>query len=207
MATEIWFGKFKGHEMRVLYQASWKWRWLLKNCERWRDDLEDIERRYLIWKSRQAPRRQLGPAAQRAAPNIVHPVGERLDCRDDGAASDAGESYISDDGFVVPDSQYDGDDSYVDDEDYQGLLDDGSDDDDLASERATMNGSQDLIDEDEGQDATPLPLGEVVNSSSKPDKHRLIDTESDMSEGCKPAAHGTLQKRRRVTIVLSDSEN
>ena len=204
--------------MRVLYNAPRKWRWLLKNCELWRDDLKDIERRYNIWMSWQAPRRQLGSAAQRTAPNIINPVGQRLDRRDDAVASDAGESYITDGGFVVRDSQYDGDDDYEDDEDYdyQSLLNDGTDeDDDLTSERTARDAARGQVDEAEAEalDSSPPPLGEIVNSSARkrasPTKRRLVSEDPDVSsaESCRAFARGSQQKRRQLIVIPSDSED
>lgn len=162
LSTKIWFGKYKGCEIRRFYMVSRSWNWLLCHCRDWRedwhDDLIDIQRRYVAWKAKQprnfykvparAPREAVGtvlvrsglrddgvtyapqprrevvvnPAGEeldlqdeviyarrrgrgpdRAPRVIVNPVGERLDWRDDRVASDADESYDSDDSFVVPD--------------------------------------------------------------------------------------------------------
>lgn len=100
MSTKVWFGKFKDHEVRVLYDAPRRWRWLINNCWKWREDLLDIHRRYKIWRSKRPPKHYHAPRAPR---EVVNPMGEKLGLRDDGVASDADESYDSDDGFIVPD--------------------------------------------------------------------------------------------------------
>ncbi|QSZ28711.1 hypothetical protein DSL72_003211 [Monilinia vaccinii-corymbosi] len=88
----IWFGQDKGQEFRKVYKDQpRKWRWLQENT-RWAPLLKAIAREYEAWLS---THRRNEPAA-RSAPNIVHPVGERLGPNDDGGASDIG-SYESDD--------------------------------------------------------------------------------------------------------------
>lgn len=102
MSGVVWFGKYKGHELRVLYRAERRWEWLLKNCGKWRSDLKDMARRYAIWKRKQPPRQY---PRRRAPYEIVNRKGECLGPRDDCVASDTSDAYESDDGFVV----FDGD--------------------------------------------------------------------------------------------------
>ncbi|KAK7745230.1 hypothetical protein SLS62_009859 [Diatrype stigma] len=156
--TQIWFGEFTGFEIWYFYVSQIRWRWLFDRCGEWRDDLIDIQRRYVAWEAKhpekccdlpaRAPRkavdivdvkpslrdgdancapqarrevasrvgkelnlqddevpyaRRRGRGPDRAPRVILNPVGKRLGLQDDGVASDADESYDSDDGFVVPD--------------------------------------------------------------------------------------------------------
>lgn len=114
MSAIIWFGKYKGHELRVLHRAARRWRWLLKNCGKWRSDLKDIARRYAIWKRKQPPRKY---SRRRAPYEIVNRRGECLGPRDDRVASDVSDTYDSDDGFVVPDDDELSDEEASDDGD------------------------------------------------------------------------------------------
>ena len=97
MSAVVWFGKYKGHELRVLYRAERRWEWLLKTCGKWRSDLKDMARRYAIWKRKQPPRQY---PRRRAPYEMVNRKGECLGPRDDRVASDASDAYESDDGFV-----------------------------------------------------------------------------------------------------------
>jgi hypothetical protein len=80
MSTIIWFGKFKGHEMRQHYNASQRWAWLKGNDIIWQPDLEEIEARYEKWLGSRVPR---AAPSSRTAPNIVNPKGKALGSWDD----------------------------------------------------------------------------------------------------------------------------
>jgi hypothetical protein len=80
MSTIIWFGKFKGHEMRQHYNASQRWAWLKGNEIVWQPDLEEIEARYEKWLGSRVPR---AAPSSRTAPNIVNPKGKALGTWDD----------------------------------------------------------------------------------------------------------------------------
>ncbi|KAI2473862.1 hypothetical protein F4781DRAFT_427098 [Annulohypoxylon bovei var. microspora] len=121
LSTKVWFGKHKGHELRILYTRPRRWRWLVKNTV-WGPELDGIGRRYLAYKAKH-PRRL---PVSRARPVILNPVGERLGPADDRAASDNDEDYDTDDGFIVNSdeemeySDSDEGDSYEDEEDEDG---------------------------------------------------------------------------------------
>ncbi|KAI1878989.1 hypothetical protein JX265_003166 [Neoarthrinium moseri] len=87
LSTIVWFGEYKGHEIRKLPRG--RWRWLLNNCDKWRRSLQDILRRHSA---------------------LLDPVGKRLGPQDDGIASDNDESYNSDGGFVVKTDEEDEED-------------------------------------------------------------------------------------------------
>ena len=106
--------------MRLHYNAPRRWRYLV-NYEggKWRDDLLEIEQRYLLWRETH-PGKEYAP---RAPANVVHPMGEKLGPKDDGAASDNDEEYDSDGGFVVSDDQEDEQTSSMDeDPDHEEVL-------------------------------------------------------------------------------------
>jgi hypothetical protein len=84
----LWFGEYKGHEIRKVYNPSAKgggrrWAWYLKNTV-WAPLLRQIEQDYLEWLDMH--RRE--PGSHRAAPVILNPVGEALGPWDDGVASE-----------------------------------------------------------------------------------------------------------------------
>ena len=159
MSTIIWFGKFKGHEMRVAHRGPGRWRWLLNNCDKWGDDLLDIERRYRLWQERH-PKKKHG---SRAAANIVHPMGAKLGLRDDELPSDYADDYSSDDGFVVKSS----DEDEEEEEDQQ----EPSDEDDLDND----------VDEVEIEDPEAEIEGDGTNEgSSKEGVSNLEDSDSSL---------------------------
>lgn len=99
MSTVVWFGKYKGHELRCLYAGRQRrWGWLLQNCDKWRSDLEEIERRYHVWRANH-PRANTTRVREQGV--ILNPKGEKLGLADDGVASDNNDSYDSDGGWVV----------------------------------------------------------------------------------------------------------
>jgi hypothetical protein len=84
----LWFGEYKGHEIRKVYNPSAKgggrrWAWYLNNTV-WAPLLRQIEQDYLEWLDMH--RRESG--THRAAPVILNPVGEALGPWDDGVASE-----------------------------------------------------------------------------------------------------------------------
>ncbi|KAI4862101.1 hypothetical protein F4820DRAFT_431580 [Hypoxylon rubiginosum] len=54
MSTTVWFGRYKGYELRVLYARPKVWWWLVENCV-WGPELESIEQRYLARKRVKEP--------------------------------------------------------------------------------------------------------------------------------------------------------
>jgi hypothetical protein len=89
LSTIIWFGKYKGHEMRQHYKdnAPKRWRWLLDNTD-WRPDLEEIKLRHERWLARRPPRK----ARSKSTRDIVNPKGELLGSWNDEPTS-SDESY------------------------------------------------------------------------------------------------------------------
>lgn len=121
-----------------------------------------------MWKAkhpRAAPR-------NRAAPEYVNRRGERLGLQDDRLASDADEDYDSDGGFVVRTDEED--DERSEGDTTSGSEQDGSEDDlDIGGDIGA--GSDDLPDvvygnmpsedDDETEEATEIPAGEVAVDS------------------------------------------
>ncbi|KAI0840095.1 hypothetical protein F5Y06DRAFT_248068 [Hypoxylon sp. FL0890] len=155
LSTTVWFGKYKGHEMRVLYTRPRRWRWLIKNCGHWAPALRNIEARFRVYR-RKHPRRR---PVSRAPAMVVNPTGESLGLRDDRVASDNDESYDSDDGFVVRSDEEIEEDYYADD------LDDlFSDEEEQDEEMVDIPSSEEEVDADVSDDSLPS-LNEIVQSS------------------------------------------
>ena len=116
-----------------------------------------MEHRWIVWKIRHALRQRKSVAAtQRPAPVIVNPVGEKLDQRDDGPASDVGEPYALDD-FVVSDGQ-------SSEDEYREVSEDEMDSDhDSSTSGAIGQSTQELIDENRSS----APLDETTNSAAR----------------------------------------
>ncbi|KAI1415157.1 hypothetical protein F5Y13DRAFT_156753 [Hypoxylon sp. FL1857] len=163
LSTTVWFGKYKGHELRVLYTRPERWRWLLRNCRHWAPALRNIEERYRAYR-RKHPRRV---PASRAPAMIVNPTGERLGPHDDRPASDNDESYDSDDGFVVRS------DEEIEESEASDLDDLFSDEEDEEEETVHVPSDQDGVGAD-SDDSLPS-LSEIVKSSptkKTPDKSK-----------------------------------
>ncbi|KAI1138853.1 hypothetical protein F5Y05DRAFT_352633 [Hypoxylon sp. FL0543] len=156
MSTKVWFGKYKGHELRVLYTRPRRWTWLLKNCTHWAPALKNIRDRYLVYK-RKHPRRR---PVSRAKPLILNPTGLSLGPRDDGLASDADESYDSDDGFVVR-SDEEIEEEEGEESDHDDLF---SDDEEQEEETIRIPSSPEVVNVDDSDDSLPS-VNEIVQSS------------------------------------------
>ncbi|KAI4600374.1 hypothetical protein KJ359_000728 [Pestalotiopsis sp. 9143b] len=112
LSATIWFGKYKGHELRILYTRPRRWDWLIKNCGKWRRALLDMVRRYKIWREIHDPdwrMRRRQPRQSTQGRIVINKVGRSLGPWDEKSLSDADEDYDSDDGFVVADSETDTD--------------------------------------------------------------------------------------------------
>jgi len=80
MSTIIWFGKYKGHEIRQHYNASRRWEWFVAKNIVWKPDLEEIEARFEKWLEKRPARKT---HTSRSAPNIINPRGKLLGRWDD----------------------------------------------------------------------------------------------------------------------------
>ncbi|ETS79496.1 hypothetical protein PFICI_09349 [Pestalotiopsis fici W106-1] len=133
LSAPIWFGKYRGHELRILYTRPRRWRWLMDNCGKWRRALLDMIRRYELWRELHDPDWQYRRRRRRQTHGrmIVNKVGERLLPRDDGPASDDDDSYATDSSFIVRDSDMgtdqDGESSQDEDDPFEPSSDAESD--------------------------------------------------------------------------------
>lgn len=112
LSATIWFGKYKGHELRILYTRPRRWDWLIKNCGKWRRALLDMVRRYKIWREIHGPdwlMRRRQPRQSTQGIIVINKVGRSLGPWDEKPLSDVDEDYDSDDGFVVADTETDTD--------------------------------------------------------------------------------------------------
>ncbi|KAI0133034.1 hypothetical protein F4776DRAFT_137323 [Hypoxylon sp. NC0597] len=158
LSTIVWFGKYKGHELRVLYTRPRRWSWLIRNCTHWAPALKSIAERYRAYKQKH-PRK---PPISRGRPIIANPTGESLGPMDDRLASDNDESYDSDDGFVAR-----SDEEIEEDEGNQSDLDDllTSDEEEQDEETVCIPPRQFVqVDADNSDDSLPS-LNEIVQSS------------------------------------------
>lgn len=159
LSTKVWFGKHQGHEIRVLYNAPRRWRWLVRNTV-WGPELASIEQRFTAWRAKH-PRRNPAP---RARPVILNPVGEKLGLYDDRAASDNDEPYNTDGGFIVSDGEMEDSDWDEEDEDVDFTDREKSDD-----ETTTL--------QDEDEEQTEQQHEEIARTPSI----RGVDSDSDDS--------------------------
>ncbi|CAG8949791.1 hypothetical protein HYFRA_00004114 [Hymenoscyphus fraxineus] len=102
MSYKIWFGEYRGHEMRKIY-GSKRWEYLLRSDSDIKKMLLWIEDRWFEWKEAH-PERRVG--TERAQHVIMNPVGEKLGPWTD-RDFEQDEDYDSDDGFVVKDDDPD----------------------------------------------------------------------------------------------------
>ena len=153
----LWFGEYKGHEIRKVYNPSAKgggrrWAWYLNNTV-WAPLLRQIEQDYLEWLDMH--RRESG--THRAAPVILNPVGEALGPWDDGVASE--------------DESSDDMDSFIATSDEGEISDWGTEELDSGSEHDTGGNSEDPDVQRGSQGDTDQ---EGSSSPPFPDVHELI---------------------------------
>ncbi|KUJ08036.1 uncharacterized protein LY89DRAFT_725369 [Mollisia scopiformis] len=97
LSTIIHWGKWKGHEFRVIYQSTYRWNWYMSHCPKYKPLLLEMLQQYRLWKASR-PKRKL--KEKRIVGLHSNPVGE----------------YESDGGFVVMDESSKGDETEQDDE-------------------------------------------------------------------------------------------
>ncbi|CAG8983694.1 hypothetical protein HYALB_00006263 [Hymenoscyphus albidus] len=127
MSYKIWFGEYKGHEMRKIY-GSKRWDYPTRSNSDIKHMLLWIEDCWFEWKESH-PERRVG--TERAQHVIMNPVGEKLGPWTD-RDYEQDEDHDSDDGFVVKDDDPDMVDGTYEEEE-------GS----ILSEDKTDNGSSD----------------------------------------------------------------
>ncbi|KAI0897841.1 hypothetical protein F4806DRAFT_507621 [Annulohypoxylon nitens] len=157
LSTKVWFGKHQGHEIRVLYNAPRRWRWLVRNTV-WGPELASIEQRFTAWRAKH-PRRNPAP---RARPVILNPVGEKLGLYDDRAASDNDEPYDTDGGFIVSDGEME-DSDWDEEEEEVEIFTDGEKSDD---ETTTLQDEDEEQNEQQHEEIARTPSIRDVDSDS-----------------------------------------
>ncbi|OTA92619.1 hypothetical protein M434DRAFT_396285 [Hypoxylon sp. CO27-5] len=148
LSTKIWFGKYAGYEIRVLYATSRRWRWLIRNCTHWAPALKNIAERYRVYNLKHPRERPI----YRARLIIANLTG-----KSPGPDSDNDEVYDLDDGFVVQ-----SDEEIEEDEGDQSDLDDSLNDEEEQGEETVR--IQFDVDADDSEDSLPS-LGEIIRSS------------------------------------------
>lgn len=189
---------------------------------KWRDDLLQVEQRYLVWR-RTHPGREY---AHRAPATIVHPMGEKLEPKDDRAASDNDEDYDSDGGFVVSDDQEDeqilNTDEDADCEQAFSVLEspDGKSNGDETDEDISERAGSDRVDSDSSVPSlddvpkattpgkSPPTRSKVNHLGQGPDARDPENSESDTDDPIvpRPVLMFHRRKRKRLAIISSSDD-
>ncbi|CZR61970.1 uncharacterized protein PAC_11867 [Phialocephala subalpina] len=93
----VWWGKWKGHEFRLIHRSKYRWRWYItKGDPQYRPRLLEIEQRWERWR---ASRPRKTPKEKRVVGLQMNKRGQKLGPWDE-IPVDVGQ-YESDEGFVV----------------------------------------------------------------------------------------------------------
>lgn len=184
MSTIIWFGKYKGHEIRQHYNASRRWEWFAANDIVWKPDLEEIEARYEKWLEKRPARKT---QTSRSAPNIINPRGKLLGrWDDDDDPPPTNESYERDSFCVSEDEE---------------RLDDNER---AASQKIEKsNGVESEADDYGGRDLPPLSTdssGSTYNGQESSERHSTLDRLKE-SRRTHPALHLEAEKENTKSLA------
>ncbi|OTB07846.1 hypothetical protein M426DRAFT_8443 [Hypoxylon sp. CI-4A] len=164
LSTIVWFGKYQGHDVRLLYSRERLWAWYTSTDCYWAPELRDIGRRYLVWRKRHPRRRTF----RRTPSKHQNRVGQKLGPWNDGAASDNDEDYDTDGGFVEMDGNETGEDEDCDELEEEPTDDEESEVYDDGEEAST-----------DSEDVTMLDAPESPNTSTPNDATATNDDSDD----------------------------
>ncbi|OTA61258.1 hypothetical protein K449DRAFT_465959 [Hypoxylon sp. EC38] len=156
LSTTIWFGKYVGYEIRVLYTTPRRWRWLIRNCTHWAPALKNIAERYRVYRLKHPRERPI----YKDRLIIANLTGKSLGPIDDGLDSDNDESYDLDDDFVVRSDEG----IEYDEGDQSDPGDLPIEEEEQDEEMVQIPSGQFDINADNSEDSLPS-LGEIIQSS------------------------------------------